>query len=102
RPARVGSGGGRARRPAEPAQGRGPTDRQVTPVVRPRRLRATPGMRRLVAEHRLHPADLVLPVFVKEGAREATPISSMPGVVQHTRDTLRKAAAEAASLGLGG
>ena len=72
------------------------------PVVRPRRLRTTPALRRLVAEHRLHPADLVLPVFVKEGAREATPIASMPGVVQHSRDTLRKAAAEAASLGLGG
>jgi porphobilinogen synthase len=72
------------------------------PVVRPRRLRSTPALRRLVAEHRLHPADLVLPMFVKEGAREATPVPSMPGVVQHTRDTLRKAAAEAASLGLGG
>ncbi len=59
-------------------------------------------MRRLVAEQRLHPADLVLPVFVKQGAREAKPITSMPGVVQHTRDTLRKAAAEAAALGLGG
>jgi porphobilinogen synthase len=74
----------------------------VAPVVRPRRLRATPAMRRLVAEQRLHPADLVLPVFVKQGAREAKPITSMPGVVQHTRDTLRKAAAEAAALGLGG
>ena len=72
------------------------------PAVRPRRLRATPALRRLVAEHRGHPADLVLPVFVKEGAREATPIASMPGVVQHTRDSLRKAAAEAAALGLGG
>jgi porphobilinogen synthase len=59
-------------------------------------------MRRLVAEQRLHPADLVLPVFVKQEAREATAIASMPGVVQHTRDTLRKAAAEAAALGLGG
>jgi porphobilinogen synthase len=72
------------------------------PVVRPRRLRSTPAMRRLVAEHRLHPADLVLPMFVKEGAREATPIASMPGVVQHSRDTLRKAAAEAAAAGIGG
>jgi porphobilinogen synthase len=59
-------------------------------------------MRRLVAEHRLHPADLVLPMFVKEGAREATPIASMPGVVQHSRDTLRKAAADAAAAGIGG
>jgi porphobilinogen synthase len=59
-------------------------------------------MRRLVAETRLHPADLVLPVFVKEGADGPTAISSMPGVVQHSRDSLRKAAHEAANLGLGG
>jgi porphobilinogen synthase len=59
-------------------------------------------MRRLVAEQRLHPAELVLPLFVKEGAAAATPVGSMPGVVQHTRDTVRKAAAEAAGLGLGG
>jgi porphobilinogen synthase len=72
------------------------------PVVRPRRLRTTPGMRRLVAEQRLHPAELVLPVFVKEGASAPAPVGSMPGVVQHTRDTLRKTAAEAAGLGLGG
>jgi porphobilinogen synthase len=72
------------------------------PAIRPRRLRKTPAMRRLVAETRLHPADLVLPVFVKEGAGGPTPISSMPGVVQHSRDSLRKAAHEAANLGLGG
>ena len=72
------------------------------PSVRPRRLRTTPAMRRLVAQERLHPAELVLPLFVKEGAAAATPIASMPGVVQHTRDTVRKAAAEAAGLGLGG
>jgi porphobilinogen synthase len=72
------------------------------PAVRPRRLRTTPAMRRLVAQTRLHPADLVLPVFVKEGATGPTPIASMPGVVQHSRDSLRKAASEAAHLGLGG
>jgi porphobilinogen synthase len=72
------------------------------PGVRPRRLRTTAATRRLVAETRLHPAELVLPVFVKEGASAPTPISSMPGVVQHTRETLRKAAAEAAAVGLGG
>ena len=76
--------------------------RPAGPLVRPRRLRTTPAMRRLVAEQRLHPAELVLPLFVKEGANEATPIGSMPGVVQHSRDTLRKAVAEAAHLGLGG
>ncbi len=59
-------------------------------------------MRRLVAETRLHPNDLVLPLFVKEGITEPQPIASMPGVVQHTRDSLRKAAYEAAEAGVGG
>jgi porphobilinogen synthase len=59
-------------------------------------------MRAMVSQVRLHPAELVLPVFVKEGATEPADIASMPGVVQHTRDSLRKAAAEAAGLGLGG
>ncbi|MGK4581460.1 porphobilinogen synthase [Kitasatospora sp. HPMI-4] len=72
------------------------------PYVRPRRLRSTPAMRRLVAETRLHPAELILPAFVREGITEPRPITSMPGVVQHTRDTLRKAAVEAAEAGLGG
>ncbi|WP_030267854.1 porphobilinogen synthase [Streptomyces sp. NRRL B-24484] len=72
------------------------------PTVRPRRLRSTPAMRRLVAETRLHPAELILPAFVREGIAEPKPITSMPGVVQHTRDTLRRAAVEAAEAGLGG
>jgi porphobilinogen synthase len=72
------------------------------PVSRPRRLRRTPAIRALVAETALRPAELVLPVFVKEGLSEPQPISSMPGVVQHTRDSLRKAAAEAAAAGVGG
>lgn len=72
------------------------------PGVRPRRLRTTSAMRRMVAEHRLHPADLVLPAFVREGVAEPLPIGSMPGVVQHTRDSLRKAAAEAAEAGVSG
>ncbi|MES9539154.1 MULTISPECIES: porphobilinogen synthase [unclassified Actinomadura] len=72
------------------------------PVARPRRLRRTPAMRRLVAETRLSPADLVLPVFVKEGISEPQPVASMPGVFQHTRDSLRKAAHEAAEAGVGG
>ncbi|WP_434582322.1 porphobilinogen synthase [Carbonactinospora thermoautotrophica] len=59
-------------------------------------------MRRLVAETRLHPAELVLPLFVKEGIREPQPVPSMPGVVQHTRDSLRKAAHEAVEAGVGG
>src|SRR6202050_4602754 len=72
------------------------------PVARPRRLRRTPALRALVAETSLRPRDLVLPVFIKEGLSEPRPISSMPGVVQHTRDSLRKAAAEAAGAGVGG
>jgi porphobilinogen synthase len=72
------------------------------PTHRPRRLRRTPAIRRLVAETTLEARQLVLPVFVREGATEPVPIASMPGVVQHTRDSLRKVAAEAADLGLGG
>jgi porphobilinogen synthase len=72
------------------------------PQHRPRRLRTTPALRRLTAEHRLSPADLILPAFIREGLTEPAPISSMPGVVQHTTDTLRRAAAEAVSLGVGG
>ena len=72
------------------------------PVDRPRRLRATPAVRRLVAETDLSARQLVLPLFVREGASEPVPIASMPGVVQHSRDSLRKAVASAAQLGLGG
>ncbi|WP_146339837.1 porphobilinogen synthase [Nesterenkonia sp. NBAIMH1] len=72
------------------------------PADRPRRLRRTPALRRLVAETRLHPADLILPMFVREGLSEPSPIISMPGVVQHTEATLLDAAREARDLGLGG
>jgi porphobilinogen synthase len=72
------------------------------PVTRPRRLRRTPPLRRLVAETSLRPGDLVLPMFIKEGIAQPQPVGSMPGVVQHTRDSLRKAAAEAAAAGVGG
>lgn len=71
-------------------------------VYRPRRLRATPGMRRLVAENRLHPADLVLPLFVKEGLTEPAPLASMPGQVQHTEESLVEAVRAARDAGLGG
>lgn len=71
-------------------------------AARPRRMRRTPALRRLVAETRLHPAELILPVFVREGLAEPRPITSMPGVVQHTIDSLRRAATEAAEAGLGG
>ena len=69
---------------------------------RPRRLRTTAAMRRLVAETRVHPGDLVLPMFVKEGLAEPAPIASMPGVVQHTLPSVRKAAREAVAAGVGG
>jgi porphobilinogen synthase len=59
-------------------------------------------MRRMVAETRLHPADLILPAFVREGISEPVAISAMPGVYQHTLDTLRKAAAEAVDAGVSG
>jgi len=72
------------------------------PTTRPRRLRRTPALRRLVAETTLEPRQLVLPMFVKEGATEPLPIASMPGVLQHTRESLRKAAAEAVEAGVGG
>jgi porphobilinogen synthase len=72
------------------------------PDQRPRRLRRTPAVRRLVAETTVEPRQLVLPMFVREGAGEPVPVESMPGVVQHTRDTLRKAAAEAVQAGVGG
>lgn len=72
------------------------------PVIRPRRLRRTPALRRMVAETSVDPRQLVLPLFVREGLDEPRPIGSMPGVVQHTRSTLVRAAVEAAELGLGG
>ncbi|MCI9887193.1 porphobilinogen synthase [Micrococcales bacterium 31B] len=59
-------------------------------------------MRRLVAEHRLHPSALILPVFVREGITEPKPLPSMPGVAQHSLASLREAAREARDLGLGG
>ncbi|MFC5065411.1 porphobilinogen synthase [Actinomycetospora atypica] len=72
------------------------------PTDRPRRLRTTPALRRLVSETDVLPRHLVLPVFLAEGLDSPRPIGSMPGVVQHTVESLRKAAAEAAAAGLGG
>jgi porphobilinogen synthase len=59
-------------------------------------------LRRLVAQVDIRPSSLVLPMFVKEGIGEPQPVSSMPGVLQHTRESLRKAAAEAVTAGVGG
>lgn len=72
------------------------------PRHRPRRLRSTPALRRLVAQTSLEPRHLVLPMFVVDGIDEPRPIASMPGVVQHTRDSLRRAAAEAVEADVGG
>jgi porphobilinogen synthase len=72
------------------------------PVVRPRRLRQSAAVRRLVAETRLHPAELVLPVFVREGARQPVAIGAMPGVVQHTLESLVEVARAAVEAGIGG
>ncbi|TFC47569.1 porphobilinogen synthase [Cryobacterium sp. TMT1-21] len=74
----------------------------ITPVIRPRRLRNSPALRRLATEIRLHPSELVLPMFVREGSGDAVPIQSMPGVVQHTIDSARRAVTEAAAAGIGG
>jgi len=72
------------------------------PVSRPRRLRATPALRRLTADVAVTPSGLILPMFVREGGTEPQPIGSMPGVVQHTLDSLTKAAHEAIEAGVGG
>ena len=69
------------------------------PTHRPRRLRTTPAMRRLTAEHRLSASELILPAFIREGLSEPNPIASMPGVQQHTTDSLKRAAAEAVAAG---
>ncbi len=70
--------------------------------VRPRRLRATPALRTMHAETRVHAAQLVLPMFVREDAREPVQIASMPGVVQHSLDSFRRALTDAADAGIGG
>ncbi|MDT5041010.1 MAG: porphobilinogen synthase [Actinoplanes sp.] len=72
------------------------------PDIRPRRLRRSPALRRLVEETRVAPAELVLPLFLKEGLHDPRPIRSLPGVVQHSRESLRKAAHEAVRAGVGG
>ena len=72
------------------------------PQHRPRRLRQNPAIRALVAENELSARQLILPAFVREGLSEPNEITSMPGVYQHTMDSLKAAAADAVKLGLGG
>ena len=82
--------------------GRTMTSMAQFPVSRLRRLRSTPALRDLVAETTVRTADLIAPLFVREGIDEPIPISSLPGVVQHTRESLRKEVAELAALGVKG
>ena len=70
------------------------------PVLRPRRLRRTAALRRLVAETRLSVDDLVAPLFIREGIDSPRPVASLPGVVQHTRVSLRSEVAELRDLGI--
>jgi porphobilinogen synthase len=70
------------------------------PERRLRRLRRTPALRRLVAEHRVELDDLVAPLFVKEAIDAPEPVASMPGVVQHTHESLRKEVRALADLGI--
>ncbi|GAA2526685.1 porphobilinogen synthase [Rarobacter incanus] len=72
------------------------------PIVRPQRARTSSAMRELLADVRIHPRDLVLPVFVKQGLTEPVPIPSMPGVVQHSIASLREEVRAAAAAGIGG
>ncbi|OYN88070.1 porphobilinogen synthase [Parenemella sanctibonifatiensis] len=74
----------------------------TVPERRPRRLRSSAALRELVTETRVHPKDLILPVFLREGISEPIMISSMPGVQQHTPDSLRRLAVRAAESGIGG
>ncbi|HEX9531062.1 MAG TPA: porphobilinogen synthase, partial [Acidimicrobiales bacterium] len=70
------------------------------PARRLRRLRRTPTLRRMVAETRVTVDDLIAPLFVREGIDEPVPIASLPGVVQHTVDSLSKEARRLAGLGV--
>lgn len=74
----------------------------TTPFIRPRRLRTTGALRDMVAETRIHPKQLILPAFIRDGIREKNPISSMPGQFQHTEETLRELARECVDAGIGG
>src|SRR5262249_53093345 len=102
-----GTAGRPCRRPASPSPRAVPPAEESPPMSafpssRPRRLRRNAALRRLATQVRLHPADLLLPMFVREDAAEPVPVRSMPGVVQHTLESLRKAAVEAGEAGVGG
>lgn len=77
-------------------------DFMLKPTIRPRRLRAFPAMRNLIAETRVSPAQLMLPAFVRDGIEEAVEIPSLPGVFQHTVESIRALASECVKAGVGG
>jgi len=76
--------------------------RMSSGAERPRRLRTTAGMRRLVREHRLDAARLVLPLFAREGLTGSRPVDGLPGVAQHDLEGIRREVAAAAAAGVGG
>lgn len=80
-------------------QGDGLPPEQI--VQRPRRLRRTAAIRAMVAETRLDPADFVLPLFAVEGLDEPRELAAMPGILQHTKQSLQRAVHEAADAGVG-
>ena len=79
-----------------------PLPRGLNPVSRPRRLRTTPAMRRMVAETRVAPAQLMLPVFIREGIDSPVEITSLPGQFQHSTESIKELATQAAEAGIGG
>src|SRR5215831_2728378 len=85
---------------APPVRSSGTVEPVSFPERRMRRLRRTPALRRLVAEARVSIDDLVAPLFVKEGIDAPEPVASMPGVVQHTQESLRKEVHALADLGI--
>ena len=79
-----------------------PLPEGLRPVSRPRRLRTTPAMRRMVAETRVVPAQLILPAFVKGGVDSPVEITSLPGQFQHSTESIKELATQAAEAGIGG
>lgn len=77
------------------------SDPRFHPTIRPRRLRTTSQMRKLVAETRLDPAEMVLPIFLVEGAKAPKEISSLPGVFQHSPNSYQEAVCAAYEAGVG-
>ena len=90
------------RAPPPPPLHPGTITRMAFPETRMRRMRRTAGLRSLMREHRLHPADFVLPLFVQHGENKRTPLEAMPGHARVSIDLATDIAAEAEELGIGG